>query len=97
MALGALSCASKVNLISFSSLSLVQLLSVQIILAQVDRDKAVLALINKMTQVYEFICQEETLDQISSMHIIIGQISQQTLECAHFIRDYSKTKDFCES
>ncbi|KAG2340344.1 WD40 repeat-like protein [Suillus weaverae] len=86
MALGALSCASK------------------IVLAQVDCDKAVLRLVDKVDQVYGFILQDETLSQISSAHSndgqvslmdsIIGKISQQTLECAHFIRDYSQTKNF---
>lgn len=76
MALGALSCASK------------------IVLAQVDRDKAVLRLVHKVAEVYDFILQDKTLGQISSMHNIVGQISQQTLDCAHFIRDYSRTKNF---
>ncbi|KAG1848589.1 hypothetical protein C8R48DRAFT_729834, partial [Suillus tomentosus] len=34
------------------------------------------------------------LGQIPSMGDILGQISQQTLECARFIRDYSETKNF---
>ncbi|KAG2096495.1 uncharacterized protein F5147DRAFT_656572 [Suillus discolor] len=41
--------------------------------------------------------KDETLGQISSMRDILGQISQQTLECARFIRDYAETKSFCES
>jgi hypothetical protein len=97
MALGALSCASKVRLISLLFLSLVQLLLVQIILAQADRDKAVLRLVNKVAEVYGFMLQDKTLGQISQMRDIVGQISQQTLDCAHFIRDYSRTKNFCES
>lgn len=76
IALGALSCASK------------------IVLAQVDRDKALLGLVIKVAQVYDFICQDETLGQISSMGDIISQISQQILECAYFIRDYSMTENF---
>jgi hypothetical protein len=69
----------------------------QIILAQVDRDKAVHDLLKKLCQVYSFITQDEMLDQISSMRIILQQISQQTLECAQFIENYSETKKFCES
>ncbi|KAG2130163.1 uncharacterized protein EDB93DRAFT_1108514 [Suillus bovinus] len=57
MALGALSCASKS-------------LSVQIVLAQVDRDEAVLRLVDKVAEVYDFMLKEETLGQISSMHDI---------------------------
>jgi hypothetical protein len=73
------------------------MLLVQIVLAQVDRDKALLGLVIKVAQVYDFICQDETLGQISSMGDIISQISQQILECAYFIRDYSMTENFCES
>ncbi|KAG2141151.1 uncharacterized protein EDB93DRAFT_639803 [Suillus bovinus] len=78
MALGVLSCAAK------------------IVLAQVDRDKAVLKLVNKLCQVYSFITQDKDrmLGQIPSMRIILGQISQQTLECAQFIQNYSETKNF---
>ncbi|KAG1868266.1 hypothetical protein DFJ58DRAFT_97924 [Suillus subalutaceus] len=78
MALGVLSCASK------------------IVLAQVYRDEAVLSLLQKLGQVYGFMTEDKMLHQISSMHTILGQVSQQTLECAHFIRDYSETKRFWE-
>jgi hypothetical protein len=63
----------------------------------VDRDKAVHDLLKKLCQVYSFITQDEMLDQISSMRIILQQISQQALECAQFIENYSETKKFCES
>ncbi|KAG2087911.1 uncharacterized protein F5147DRAFT_789725 [Suillus discolor] len=78
MALGVLSCASK------------------IILAQADRDDAVLDLYKKLGQLYGFITQDDTLLKILSMREILGQISQQTLECANFIRDYSEKKSFWE-
>jgi hypothetical protein len=67
------------------------------VIAQSDRDQEVLGLVNKLDQVYGFMIQDDTLGQISSMRGILGQISQQTLECARFIRDYSETKSFCES
>jgi len=67
------------------------------VIAQSDRDQAVLGLVDKLDQVYGFMIQDEMLGQISSMRGILGQISQQTLECARFIRDYSETKSFCES
>ncbi|KAG1901391.1 uncharacterized protein F5891DRAFT_1029204 [Suillus fuscotomentosus] len=78
MALGVLSCASK------------------IILAQANRDEAVLDLYKKLGQVYGFITQDDALLKISSMRDVLGQISQQTLECANFIRDYSEKKSFWE-
>ncbi|KAG2361876.1 hypothetical protein BDR07DRAFT_1090291 [Suillus spraguei] len=69
----------------------------KIILAQADRDEAVLELLKKTCEVYDFITQDDMLDQISSMHIILGKISRQTHECANFIKNYSDTKNFCES
>jgi hypothetical protein len=97
MALGVLSCASKVRFVLLSALSPVQQSSVQMILAQADRDYAVHRLLAKLAQIYDFMTQDETLSRISSMRDIIGRISQQTLECARFMRDYSETKNFCES
>jgi hypothetical protein len=97
IALGVLSCASKVCLVSLSFLSCTQESSVQMVIAQSDRDQAVHHLVDKLDQVFDFMIQDETLGQISSMRGILGQISQQTLECARFIRDYSETKSFCES
>ncbi|KAG2094879.1 uncharacterized protein F5147DRAFT_763842, partial [Suillus discolor] len=66
----------------------------KMVIAQSDRDRAVHCLVDKLDQVYNFMIQDETLDHISSMRDILGQISQQTLECARFIRDYSETKSF---
>jgi hypothetical protein len=96
MALSVLSWAAKVCLVLLSSISFPQLLCVQVILAQADRDTAILGLLQKMGDVYSFITEDKRLHQISSMHTVLGQISDQILECAHFIRDYSKTKNFCE-
>jgi ATP-dependent Lon protease len=45
-------------------------------------------------EVYSFIIQDEILGQISSRRAILGKISQQTRECAHFIRSYSETRNF---
>ncbi|KIK38133.1 hypothetical protein CY34DRAFT_809670 [Suillus luteus UH-Slu-Lm8-n1] len=66
--------------------------SSKIILAQVDRDAAVLKLLEKLCEVYGFMTQDQMLGQISP--VILGKISQQTLECARFIRDYSEISNF---
>ncbi|KAG2340650.1 WD40 repeat-like protein [Suillus weaverae] len=66
----------------------------KIILAQADRDTAVLKLLDKLCEVYGFITQDEILGQISSMRAILGKISQQTREFAHFIKNYSETSNF---
>ncbi|KAG2357218.1 hypothetical protein BDR07DRAFT_1463660, partial [Suillus spraguei] len=58
----------------------------KMVIAQSDRDQTVHRLVEKLDQVYGFMIQEETINEISSMRGILGQISQQTLECARFIR-----------
>jgi methanogenic corrinoid protein MtbC1 len=70
---------------------------VQTILAQVDRDTTVLKILHKLNEVYSLIAQKEMRGEISSMHAILGKISQQTRECARFIKNYSQTKKSCES
>lgn len=92
IALGVLSRAAKVCFLFLLPIS--HRSSVQIILAEVDRDIAVLGLLEKLCEVYGFITQDQMLGQMSP--VILGKISQQTRECAHFIRDYSEIKSFCE-
>jgi len=91
MALSVLSWAAKVCLVLLSFISFSRLLCVQVILAQADRDTAILGLLQKLGDVYDFITEDKRLHQISSMHIVLGQMSDQILECAHFIKDYSET------
>jgi hypothetical protein len=50
-------------------------------------------LLIKLIKVYGFMSQEKKL---SLMLGIVGQVARQTLECACFMRDYSKFKIFCE-
>ncbi|KAG2141160.1 uncharacterized protein EDB93DRAFT_1338661 [Suillus bovinus] len=69
----------------------------KIILTQAERDESVDRLLQKIDEVYNFITQDENLSKVESMHDVIGKIAQQTLECARFIREYSETKNFCES
>lgn len=59
-----------------------------------DCDAALLKHLEKLSEVYGFVTQDEMLDQISSMHAFLGKISQQTRECAYFIRNYSETCNF---
>ncbi|KAG2151029.1 uncharacterized protein EDB93DRAFT_1103260 [Suillus bovinus] len=68
----------------------------KIIIAQADRDAGVLKLLDKLCEVYSFMTQDEMLGKISSMSAILGKISQQTRECAQFIKDYSEISNFCE-
>jgi len=68
----------------------------QVIPVQGDRDAAVLRLLDKLSEVYRFIAQDEMRGEISSMHAILGKISQQTRECARFIKNHSETKKICK-
>jgi hypothetical protein len=95
MVLGMLSAASKVREVSPSCSAVVD--SVQIILAQTERDQSVQSLVEKLEEVYRFMSQNDTLGQILFKRSVAGRIAQQTLECAHFIRDYSERKGFCKS
>jgi hypothetical protein len=58
---------------------------------------AVHELLEKLDQVYMFMVLDQMLGRISSMRIILGQISQQTLEYAPFIKNYREIKDFCKA
>jgi hypothetical protein len=69
----------------------------QIILDQAERDDSVQSLLKKLEEVYHFMLQDDTLGRISSKRNIAERIAQQTLECARFIRDYAKHKNFCKS
>ncbi|KAG2339374.1 hypothetical protein BDR05DRAFT_1003471 [Suillus weaverae] len=66
----------------------------KMVIAQSVRDQATHRLVDKLDQVDGFMIQDETLGQISSMRGILGQISQQTLGCASFIRDNAETRSF---
>ncbi|KAG2153455.1 uncharacterized protein EDB93DRAFT_1336299, partial [Suillus bovinus] len=66
----------------------------KIILAQAERDKSVDCLLQKLDEVYGFITKDDNLSKVEPMRDVIGKIAQQTLECARFIREYSKTKSF---
>ncbi|KAG2122145.1 uncharacterized protein EDB93DRAFT_1259302 [Suillus bovinus] len=68
----------------------------KIILAQTNRDAAVLKLLKKLCEVYDFITQDGKLDQQLSMRAtsVLGKISKQIRECANFISNYSETSNF---
>ncbi|KAG1867063.1 hypothetical protein C8R48DRAFT_761343, partial [Suillus tomentosus] len=66
----------------------------KVIITQAERDQSVHCLLKKLAEVYLFMTQDDTLGKIESMCNIVGNIVQQTLECAHFIKNYSETKSF---
>jgi hypothetical protein len=62
-----------------------------------DRDDAIVRLVETMDDVYSFVEEAEPMKKIESLGRIIELIAQQTTECAYFIRDYAMGKDFCMS
>ena len=67
------------------------------ILGQANLDDAVCGLLQKVSEVYDFMMEDGRLAKISSMQKLYGNLAQQILECADFIVHYSETKNACES
>ena len=68
----------------------------QKIIDQRNRDDAVCSLLLKMNEVYETLTNAELRD-IDSMKGVVERISQQTLECSYFIREYASNQKFRKS
>ena len=69
----------------------------QTVLAQVDRDNAIVGLVEIIDDVLSFVKEAEPVKKIKSHGRIIALMAQQTTECAYFIRDYATNKSFCRS
>ena len=69
----------------------------QTVLAQVDRDSAIVRLVGIIDDVLSFVKEAEPVKKIKSHGRIIALMAQQTTECAYFIRDYATNKSFCRS
>jgi hypothetical protein len=67
----------------------------QVIIAQKDRDDAILHLVEVMDDVYSFVKEASPVRKIKSHCRIVVLMTQQTTECAYFIRDYATNKSFC--
>jgi hypothetical protein len=66
------------------------------IIDQSDRDVAVCSLFSKMNEVYVSLTKAG-LSEIESVKEVVERISQQTLECAYFIREYAQNQKFRKS
>ncbi len=66
-------------------------------MAQVDRDRYIVRLVEVMDDVFSFVKEAEPIKKIESHGQIIELVSQQTTECAYFIRDYAMNKSLCRS
>ncbi|KIK33197.1 hypothetical protein CY34DRAFT_66416, partial [Suillus luteus UH-Slu-Lm8-n1] len=58
------------------------------------RDEKILSLYKRLVDVYDFMTDADNLDKITSMRDMTGKVSEQTIECARFIREYSEPKSF---
>ena len=67
----------------------------QTIIAQKDRDNSINELAKTMGDAYAFVHLAEPLKKVESQKPIIISLTNQTVECCYFIRDYAKNKDFC--
>ncbi|KAJ8589073.1 hypothetical protein M405DRAFT_842096 [Rhizopogon salebrosus TDB-379] len=64
----------------------------KIIIDQADRDDAVRALLEKLSEFYEFMNVGGRLAEIESMQVLFGNMARQAFKCADFIVHYSETK-----
>ena len=67
----------------------------QVVKAQSDRDQSVSELVVVMAKTCDVVCEAGGLKERSERHKpIITQILQQVVQCAYFVRDYSKERSF---
>jgi hypothetical protein len=70
---------------------------IKVVLAQKARDEALDHLVEVMNDAYSFVNEAAALKEIESHKQIIAVLTQQTIDCAYFIRDYAINKSFCMS
>jgi hypothetical protein len=66
------------------------------VLAQKARDEAIDHLVEVMNDAYSFVNEAAALKEIESHKQIIMVLTQQTIDCAYFIRDYAINKSWCK-
>ncbi|KIJ28727.1 hypothetical protein M422DRAFT_269936, partial [Sphaerobolus stellatus SS14] len=75
--------------------STILLSAVKPILAQNERDKAMQELLKTIYSVYDYFTAAERLSGLDeNRRKLLQRMSQQTVECAYYIRDQSKVKQF---
>lgn len=73
---------------------MVRLDCIQSIFAQKARDESVDRLVEIMRDTYAFVHEADSLKKIESQKGVIMLLTQQTIDCGYFIRDYAKNKSF---
>ncbi|KAF9058771.1 hypothetical protein BDP27DRAFT_1342956 [Rhodocollybia butyracea] len=69
-------------------------LAYKVVLAQMQRDANILALIDVMDDIYSFVKEAEPLRQIESQQKVMICIAQQTTECGYFVSAYCSDSFF---
>lgn len=69
----------------------------QIIINQMNLDTKIQHLVETISNFFEFVHEAAPLDlsAINSQKDILACMAKQITECAYFIRDYAKNKNFC--
>lgn len=69
----------------------------QLVLAQRDRDDNIEHLVGTMNNAFAFVqgATDAVLDKVKSHKEVVQHMAQLAIECAYFIRGYSKTRSFC--
>ena len=64
-------------------------------MSQANLDASIADLIHRIRNTYELILKYKSPSKINSMKDVLVQLAQVVQECAQFISNYSKIKNFC--
>ncbi|KAI6115586.1 hypothetical protein EV401DRAFT_2073378 [Pisolithus croceorrhizus] len=95
MALSILTFAAHVHLTGRNQYHSLTYSSLQLIIAEANIDNALLALVEKLGYVYTFLLEKDTVKNMKSMKENLGRIVRVISDSAGFIKNYSKTTNFC--
>ncbi|KAG1896785.1 uncharacterized protein F5891DRAFT_1192682 [Suillus fuscotomentosus] len=93
---GVLSVVSKASITphDVSDARLTDIYFIQTITSQATRDDSIGQLLSNMDEVDMFLAEND-LAALRSIKSVVVRICQQTLERSYFLRDYSKSQNFC--
>ncbi|KZT54175.1 WD40 repeat-like protein [Calocera cornea HHB12733] len=66
----------------------------KLVKSQQDRDAKIQQLVNKMKDVYEFLCDANELRNDKAREGALSRLVMQTVDCGHFISSYAKSPSF---
>ncbi|KAI6103926.1 hypothetical protein EV401DRAFT_2201160 [Pisolithus croceorrhizus] len=69
----------------------------QSLINQANLDRDVSDLFGTVRAVYEFLLEDDTIQNINGMKATLGKIARATSDAARFIKNYSETTSFCMS